>query len=303
VLLGRRMEGRDLAGAWEFPGGKVDPGESALGALARELDEELGIDIDPGSCSELIAVPFAYAHKRIVLDVYRVAAFDGTPRGREKQALAWAPPATLDAYSMPAADRPVVAALRQPDRYLITPEPSAADLEAPSGYLERLSRALAARPGRVQLRARGADRAALARLAEAVAGLCHESGCSLLINSALPGARGLARALGTGIHLTAADLASGADADAGDLPLAASCHDAKELALAEARGVEFVVLGPVQPTRSHPQATPLGWDGFSRLRETCSLPIYALGGLAPSELPLARRHGAQGIAGIRGFQA
>lgn len=303
MLLGRRMEGRDLAGAWEFPGGKVDRGETALGALARELDEELGIDIDPASCSELIAVPFAYAHKRIVLDVYRVAAFEGTPRGREKQALAWAPPAALDAYSMPAADRPVVAALRQPDRYLITPEPSATDLDAPEAYLERLSRALAARPGRVQLRARGGDGAALGRLAEAVAGLCKTAGSDLLINSAVPDARGLARRLGAGVHLTARDLAAEAGQQGGDIPLAASCHDADELAQAEARGVGFVVLGPVQATRSHPDAPPLGWDGFSRLRETSSLPIYALGGLGPGELAHARRHGAQGIAGIRGFQA
>lgn len=297
------MEGRDLAGAWEFPGGKVDPGETPLGALARELDEELGIDIDPGHCRELIAVPFAYAHKRIVLDVYRVAAFEGIPRGREKQALAWVPPAALDAYSMPAADRPVVAALRQPDRYLITPEPSPADLQAPGDYLARLAHALAARPGRVQFRApRELDPAGLAQLAEAVAGLCEESESDLLINSALPGARALARRLDAGLHLTARDLVDPVRDDTAR-PLAASCHDAEELARAEALGVDFVVLGPVQPTRSHPQGTPLGWDGFARLRETSSLPIYALGGLAPAQLAQARRHGAQGIAGISGFQA
>ncbi|WP_321167729.1 thiamine phosphate synthase [Alkalisalibacterium limincola] len=155
----------------------------------------------------------------------------------------------------------------------------------------------------MQLRARGDDAAALARLADAVAGLCRESGSALLINSALPGAVGLARRLGAGLHLTARDLATDAIPGAGELPLAASCHDARELALAESRGVGFAVLGPVQPTRSHPQAAPMGWEGFARLRETCSLPIYALGGLAPSQLGQARRHGAQGIAGISGFQA
>ena len=101
VLLARRTAGRDLAGAWEFPGGKVEPGESARDALARELHEELGIRI--GAVEPFIAVPQAYPSKRIVLDVYTVTAFEGTPKGLEKQALAWAPPEMLSSYPMPPA--------------------------------------------------------------------------------------------------------------------------------------------------------------------------------------------------------
>jgi 8-oxo-dGTP diphosphatase len=125
ILLARRTDGRDLAGAWEFPGGKVEPGETAEAALARELEEELGIRI--GACTPLIRVPQAYPHKRIVLDVRSVATYTGTPHGREKQALAWTPPAKLATYPMPPADRPVVAALTHPDRLLVTPEPGADD--------------------------------------------------------------------------------------------------------------------------------------------------------------------------------
>src|SRR5688572_32259365 len=80
ILLARRTAGRDLAGAWEFPGGKVEPGETPEAALARELEEELGIRI--GASTPLIRVPQAYAHKRIVLDVRVVATFDGTAHGR-----------------------------------------------------------------------------------------------------------------------------------------------------------------------------------------------------------------------------
>src|ERR671913_1055388 len=96
ILLARRTEGRDLAGAWEFPGGKVEPGETPQQALERELREELGIRID--GLAPLIRVPQAYAHKRIVLDVYRVATVTSKPRGLEGQALAWSPPEKLASY-------------------------------------------------------------------------------------------------------------------------------------------------------------------------------------------------------------
>ena len=123
ILLARRTRGRDLAGLWEFPGGKVDPGETAEQALVRELREELGIEATVGE--PLIAVPHRYPHKRLRLDVRRVAAYRGTPRGLDGQALAWVPPSKLGSYPMPAADLPVVAALQQPDRYLVTPGPQA----------------------------------------------------------------------------------------------------------------------------------------------------------------------------------
>ena len=83
--------------------------------------------------------------------------------------------------------------------------------------------------------------------------------------------------------------------------VAASCHSAEELAQAERLGLDFVVLGPVRATESHPEATPLGWERFAALRESVSLPIYALGGMKPADQVTARRHGGQGVAGIRGL--
>jgi 8-oxo-dGTP diphosphatase len=291
ILLARRTAGRDLAGAWEFPGGKVEPGETALQALDRELHEELGIRVL--AAEPLIAVPQAYPAKRIVLDVYAVTAFEGTPRGRERQALAWSPLEKLSSYPMPPADRPVVAALTTPARYLIS-----ADAPERTPFLSRLDRALAAGVRRVQLRARGLSAPALAELARDAGQRCRTRGAELLVN----GEPGLAADLGLGLHLRSTQLMA---LDRRPLPagrsVAASCHNAEELAQAERLGVDFVVLGPVRATESHPEAAPLGWDGFSALREGVSLPIYALGGMKPADLAKARRHGAQGVAGIRGL--
>ena len=293
ILLARRTEGRDLAGLWEFPGGKVDAGETPEQALARELYEELGIRIV--SSAPLIAVPQAYRNKRIVLDVRRIGAWSGNAVGREQQALAWAPPAKLASYPMPPADRPVVAALRQPDRYLITPEP---DLQNRDAFLHRLERALKAGVRRVQLRSHALDADGLPPFAEAVLQRCRAAGAELLVNARIE----LARALGIGVHLRASQLM---ELDERPLPaklnVAASCHDASELRRAEEIGVDFVVLGPVARTPSHPERPPLGWDGFARLREAVSLPIYALGGMRAEDLASARAHGAQGIAAIRGL--
>lgn len=293
ILLARRTDGRDLAGLWEFPGGKREPGESIEAALARELHEELGISVEVGAA--LIRVPQRYPHKRLCLDVRRIDAWRGTPRGHEGQALAWVPAHKLASYPMPPADRPVVAALRQPDRYLVTPPPQDDD----AAWLQALQRALQGGAQRVQLRDGGGCTPERWRaLAGDAAGLCQAADVEVLVNGSVE----LAAELGTGVHLRAAQLSTMPSRPLPPgRPVAASCHDLDELRHARRLGCDFAVLGPLAPTPTHPGTTGLGWEGFAALRECSDLPLYAIGGLTPCDLATARAHGAQGIAAIRGL--
>lgn len=294
VLLARRTEGRDLAGLWEFPGGKREPGESPEQALSRELQEELGIDVRIGE--PLIAVAQQYPHKRLRLDVRMVTHWQGTPRGHEGQALAWVPREKLVGYAMPPADRPVVAALLQPNRYLVTPSPG--DPGEDESWLAALDQSLDAGIRRVQLRLPGLEANRRRALVVAAARRCAAMGAEVLVNGDIA----LAQELGLGLHLRAAQLRQLHERPVAiDVRLAASCHDTEELRMAEALGCDFAVVGPLKPTPTHPDATGIGWTRFEHLREHVSLPIYAIGGLGPDDIATARQHGAQGIAAIRGL--
>ncbi len=287
ILLNRRTGNSDMAGLWEFPGGKREPGESSEQALVRELREELGIEAEVGEW--VMEVPQLYPDKRLRLEVRMVRQWKGTARGREGQAITWVNADKLGRYSMPPADLPVVAALHQPERYLVTPE-AGDDAET---WLAGLESAIDGGLRRVQLRTPvAADRAELARAAVARFGRQAE----LLLNRDID----LARELGVGVHLGGEQLLQ---LDARPLPasqlVAASCHDLAQLQAAQRLGCDFAVLGPVQATASHPGAPVLGWEGFEQLRERVSLPLYAIGGLAPADVVTARRHGALGVAAIR----
>jgi 8-oxo-dGTP diphosphatase len=293
VLLAQRPPGKHLAGYWEFPGGKVEPGESAYDALRRELREEIGVEVETGE--PLIQVPWHYGTKSIFLDVYKIRAFHGEPMSGEGQALRWVPVDALDRREMPLADHPVVAALQLPSNYLITPEPG---LDA-DAFLRRLDTALQRGVRLVQLRAKRLPPDALATLAREAHVRVRAAGGRLLLNAHIE----FVRELGLdGVHLTSAQLAS---LDERPLPngfwIGASCHNAAELAAAARLGADFAVLGPVFPTTSHAHEPPMGWEGFRGLIAGCPTPVYALGGLGPHDACRAAACGAQGVAGISQF--
>lgn len=112
VLLAQRPAGKDMAGLWEFPGGKVDAGETPEAALIRELEEELGIETWQSCLAPLTFASHAYDHVHLLMPLFACRRWSGVPRGREGQALAWVRPQRLRDYPMPPADVPLIPILR-----------------------------------------------------------------------------------------------------------------------------------------------------------------------------------------------
>ncbi len=289
-LLAQRPAGKVYAGYWEFPGGKVEPGESLVDALRRELREELGITVR--TAYPWITRTYAYPHAQVRLRFFRVTGWEGEFHPHEGQAFEWQRPERLTVSPVLPANGPVLRFLALPCVYGIT---RAGELGV-ERFLERLDTALAGGLRLVQLREKGMDATALEAFGREVASRCRGVGAKLLVNGGID----LADRIGAhGVHLSAARLMTLASRP--DIAFcAASCHDRRELDRAADLGADFVVLGPVRPTPTHPGMPTLGWDGFARLVEAYPLPVFSLGGIDPDCLTDAWVCGAHGIAMMRG---
>ncbi|HVE49902.1 MAG TPA: Nudix family hydrolase [Casimicrobiaceae bacterium] len=290
VLLAQRPAGKPYAGYWEFPGGKLEPGETPLHALSRELHEELGIVVR--EAAPWIVQEFVYPHAHVELHFFRVFAFDGEPHGHDGQAFAWQTPGAFDVAPLLPANTRVLAALNLPRVYGIT---CAIDV-GEEIFLERADAAFANGLRLVQLREKEWSPDRIVRFSQRLLPIARKHDARVLLN----GDESLARCLGLdGVHWTSEQLAS-AHLRPDDLIVGASCHDAAELQRAAQLGCDFAVLGPVQATPTHPNARLLGWQGFARIVESTHIPVYALGGMALADLHTARMSGAHGIAMRRG---
>lgn len=297
ILIAKRDASRHQGGLWEFPGGKVETGESVERALVRELDEELGIQVV--AARQQIRVAHHYPDKSVLLDVWRVERFDGEAHGREGQPVRWVEPSELVDYAFPAANKPIVTAALLPDTLLITGD--IAELAPESGQRgvelqKRVQNALARGARLFMLRSPSLSEQQLEVHYEALLPLCESSNAGLLLNSSVESAN----AVGADrLHLSARRLMALESRDRfSGRWLSASCHNAEELERAEQLGLDFVTLSPIAPTSSHPGAPVLGWSNFNQLVEGCSLPVFALGGVSGDDMTTAWRQGAQGIASI-----
>lgn len=292
VLLSRRSPDKPHGGLWEFPGGKSHPGEDVRAALRRELDEELSVVVD--EATPLLRIDHDYPGHAVTLDVWRVDAWHGEPGGREGQEIEWVALLELRDRAFPEANHAIIERLNLPQLYLITPDLPRYDDEF-MGLAERLLRAGVRL---LQFRSTKIPAGDLAPVVGRLSALCEGQGARLLVNSTPADALRLGA---HGVHLNSARLLqlNRRPLDRAFL-VGASCHGAIEIEQAERLGLDFAVAGPVRRTATHADAEPLGWMGFRRLTGRSSMPVFALGGVRPDDLGMARRCGAHGIAMISG---
>ena len=293
ILIARRPDDKHQGGLWEFPGGKVEPEEDVCAALQRELQEELAIQVS--EFKRLIRIRHDYADKSVLLDTWEVSGITGEPRGNEGQSIRWIEADQLHTLPFPQANKPIIQAIQLPDRYMVTGR-----FEDDAELFSKVQRQLAKDIQLVQFRAPWLSPPDYLRLAERLSVVVREQGARLMVKGSLDL---LKKPWCDGLHLTAKQLLStgAVHKSSGNQLLVASCHNSDELAQAQKMGADFVTLSPVQQTRTHPEAEPLGMERVAELTEFSPLPVYWLGGLAITDIEKVKIAGAQGVAAISEF--
>jgi 8-oxo-dGTP diphosphatase len=291
ILLAQRPCDKPMPGRWEFPGGKRRDREAPIDALQRELGEE--IDVRADGFRPLIRLHHDYDALSVELDVYRVTAWHGEPRPLEGQSLAWVSVSGLGERNLLEADGPIVAALKLPDRCWVTSCPG----DDVNGWFARIETTVGNGLDMLQCRLSRLASAERIGLGRKVRALCRRHGTLFIWNGAPADAE---RLDADGVHLSAHRLHERLSRPlTGAHWVGASCHSAKDIQRANSLGLDYIFIGTVKPTPSHPGGPTLGWDGFERLASISSVPAYAIGGMTLEDIDRARDTGGQGIAAIR----
>lgn len=304
VLIAKRPLHVHQGGLWEFPGGKLEESETVHQALVRELKEELGIEVF--SSAPLIQIRHDYGDKAVLLDVHCVNEFSGEPVGTEGQEIRWVSPHELHQYSFPAANKPIIDAITLPSRLAITGE--AHDLDT---WLAKTKRLIETFSGGIVLRhqllhQQDSAVALIAKLSTQLRARASNLGV-VMLNTSVDVYKALTNEfpdLPLHLHLNRWNIRSVVDSGYSPpvgIVAGASCHSQEELQIAATLGVNYALLSPVKNTKSHPDASPLGWESFRHLVQQANFPVYALGGVSEADIVDAQAAGGQGIASISAF--
>lgn len=290
VLVALRHPGSHQGGLWEFPGGKVEEGESVFAALQREIQEELDLSIS--AAFPFVKISHDYDDRRVLLDVWQVTEFSGKAIGREGQRIQWLAAADMQVQDFPAANRRIIDLIKLPPEMAITP-----NLNGLSDLSEYLEQAAAADLKLIQLRQKLLPTNALLEWASHAQVLGERLGLQVVLNASadliplLPN--------GVGLHLSASELGKLNAPLAKSVPLlGCSCHSEDDLRRAESMALDYALLSPAAETAKYPAGAALGWSQFADLAGAVSVPVYAHGGFRRKDLELAQSMGAVGIAGI-----
>ena len=298
VLLTKRPDHLHQGGLWEFPGGKLEPGETVCQALVRELKEELDIKITPSR--PLISIHHDYGDKKVLLDVWIVHDYKGEPRACEGQGIEWLAISDLGKKTFPAANQAIITALSLPEYYLISPEPNA---ETWSEFKCQFEKALKGGISLAQFRAKQLNVRTYFKWAQELSDLADTYNAKLILNTSTDNYLIYAKGMNVaGLHLSSEHLLSSEQRPIGkDKLLGASCHNLLEVQHAQAIDVDFITLSPIKATASHPDAQPMGIEAFKAMVSEMNKPVYALGGLGREDLDEVLSYGGQGVAAIRGL--
>lgn len=292
VLLVERPLGKIAALKWEFPGGKIEAGETPRAALDRELHEEISIRVT--EARPLTLFTHEYAERKVTLHTFLVTGWEGEVLGRESQRLAWEYPHARHGLDVLPTVFPIVWALQLPDEYIFT-LPNATETSILRGI------PFIRRGTLLRLRLPQLSREDYAALAQRVIAAARPWGLPVVLDRG----EAMSRFLGAaGVHFTETQLKSLQPTDLApvyNVMRFASCHSAGTIQHAQWLGLDAVVVGPVRATASHPGQAPVGWDGFEALLALTPMPVYAIGGLSSVDKPEAFAHYAQGVCGISAY--
>jgi 8-oxo-dGTP diphosphatase len=285
ILITKRRKNQFMPNYWELPGGKIETGEDEEDALARELQEELGIKTLRISLKHVMT--HHYKDKTVNLSIYNVESYKGNVTGTEGQDIRWCNLQNLSNYKLLPTMRIIINRIRLPEYYWITP-----DERDPELLLQKCQNHLITGAKIIQLRSKDLiEHSYIGKIHN----LCQSYEARLILN--VPNKT--FKEPCDGWHLTSEELLKYSKRPcANNKLLGASAHNMKEAKYAEAVSVDYISLAPIEETPSHPNATPLGWEVAKDIVSKSNLPVYLLGGMGRDSLGRALKIRAQGIAGI-----